>query len=61
MAHANGISRMAGRAGSLMAVVGVLTFFFGLFGPTRTFLFVGVALIVLSFVSFFVEELEQRR
>jgi hypothetical protein len=61
MTQSNGVAKMVGRAGSLMAVAGVLSFFFGIFGPTRTFMFAGLALIALSLVAFFVEELEQRR
>ena len=46
----------------LLAVVGILTFFAGVFGfAPRTFVFVGIALIVISYVSFFVEELGHRR
>lgn len=52
---------MAGRAGTLMAIVGVLAFFLGLFGPVRTPVFAGVALIALALCAYFVEELAQRR
>ena len=61
MGQANGISKIAGLAAPLMTAVGLLLFFFGICGPTRTFLFVGVALIALSFVAYFVEEFGPRR
>lgn len=61
MAQTTGMSKLAGRAGSLMAIVGVLMFFIGIFGPTRTPMLVGLVLIALSLVAYFVEELGQRR
>ncbi len=62
MTQANNISKLAGNAGTLLAVVGVLTFFAGVFSfAPRMYVFVGVALIVLSYVTFFVEELGNRR
>jgi hypothetical protein len=61
MAQANGISKLAGGAGSLMAAVGILLFFLGIFGMPRTFAFVGLALIASALVAFFVEEQGQRR
>ncbi|HEV7698741.1 MAG TPA: hypothetical protein VGO43_00785 [Pyrinomonadaceae bacterium] len=57
MAAATGISRMAGRAGSLMAVIGLLTLLSAVFGLTpRTFVLVGVALFVLALAMFVMEE-----
>ncbi len=61
MGETSGISRIAGRAASLIAVVGVAAFFLGLFGPVRNIMFVGIALIVLAFAAFFVEEFGPRR
>ncbi|HEX3100316.1 MAG TPA: hypothetical protein VHQ01_00915 [Pyrinomonadaceae bacterium] len=62
MAEANGISKLAGRAGMLIAFVGLLAFFAGVFSfVPRMVMVAGIALIALSLVSFFVEEFEQRR
>ena len=56
MTKKSGISKIAGRAAALMTVVGLAAYFFGMFGPVRNIMFVGVAFIVLSFVAYFVEE-----
>ena len=57
MTQTNSFPKLAGKAGTLMALVGILIFMSAVFGFTpRTFLFVGVGIIVLSFVSFFLEE-----
>ena len=61
MSEASGISKLAGGAGGVMAVIGVAAFFFGIFGPVRNVVFVGLALIVLSFAAFFLEEYGPRR
>lgn len=61
MAEAQNTSKLAGRAGSLFALVGILAFFSGLFGAPRPLVFVGVALILLSLVAYFLEEQGQRR
>jgi hypothetical protein len=62
MTQANSFPKLAGSAGSLLAIVGLLTYLSGVFsiGP-RMFLFVGVALIALAFVAFFIEEFGPRR
>ena len=61
MAEAKGMSKMAGKAGMLIAFVGILAFFSGVFSILpRTVMIAGIALIVLALVSFFVEELGQR-
>ncbi len=52
---------MAGRAGSLLAALGVVAFFFGVFGGPRTFAFVGLAMMAASLVGFFIEEQANRR
>lgn len=44
-----------------MGAFGLLFFFFGLFGPMRMWMFVGVALIVLALIAYFVEEFGPRR
>lgn len=44
-----------------MAIAGVAGFFLGIFGPVRNVVFVGLALILLSFAAFFIEELGERR
>ncbi|MEO7538487.1 MAG: hypothetical protein ABIV21_00525 [Pyrinomonadaceae bacterium] len=60
MSNSTGISKMAGRIGSLLAVLGVIAFFFGIFGGPRTFAFVGLAMMVGGVVGFFVEEQGER-
>ena len=46
----------------LLAFVGILTFFSGVFSfAPRMFVFAGVALIALSYAAFYIEELGQRR
>lgn len=52
---------MAGFISSLLAVVGVIAFFVGIFGGPRSFAFAGLALIVASLVGYFVEEQAIRR
>ena len=52
---------MAGRVGSLAALVGVLLFFLGIFGAPRVLAFVGLGLMILAVVGFFFEELAHRR
>jgi hypothetical protein len=57
MDQANGVSKLAGRAGQLIAIVGLLTFFAGVFSiAPRMFVFAGVALLALAIIAFFVEE-----
>ncbi len=62
MAQANGISKLAGKVAPLIAIIGILTFFSGVFSlAPRMFVFAGVALIALALVAFFVEEFGPRR
>jgi len=62
MAQANSISKVAGSVAALLAIVGILIFFSGVFSfAPRMFVFVGIALIALAYVSFFVEEFGPRR
>jgi hypothetical protein len=62
MDQAKGISKLAGSAGSLLAIVGVLTVLSAAVSFTpKMFIFVGIALIVFSFVAFSVEEFGPRR
>lgn len=61
MNNSSGISKLAGRLGSLLVALGVLSFFFGIFGGPRTFAFVGVAMMAASLVGFFVEEQGNRK
>ena len=56
VAETSGISKIAGGAANLITVVGLAAFFLGLFGPVRNIMFVGIALIVLALVAYFVEE-----
>ena len=61
MDNSTGFSKMAGFISSLLAVVGVIAFFVGIFGGPRSFAFAGLALIVASLVGYFVEEQAIRR
>lgn len=61
MSNSSGISKLAGHAGSLLAALGVLAFFVGIFGGPRTFAFAGLAMMAASIVGFFVEEQGDRR
>lgn len=61
MNNSSGISKTVGHLASVLAALGVLTFFFGIFGGPRMFAFAGVAMIVASLVGFFVEEQGSRR
>ncbi|HRI05043.1 MAG TPA: hypothetical protein PLL77_15005 [Pyrinomonadaceae bacterium] len=61
MDNSTGFSKMAGLISSLLAVVGVVAFFVGIFGGPRTFAFAGLALIVASLVGYFIEEQAHRR
>ena len=56
MSEASGISKLAGGAANLIAVAGLAAFFIGLFGPVRNIMFVGLALIGLALIAYFVEE-----
>ena len=47
---------MAGRLGSLLALLGIAAFFIGIFGGPRSFAFAGVAMIAASLIGYFVEE-----
>ena len=61
MGNSTGISKMAGRAGSLLVAVGVAAFFIGIFGGPRVLAFAGVAMMAASLVGFFIEEQGLRR
>jgi len=61
MNSSSGISKTAGRAGSLLCAVGVVAFFIGIFGGPRMLAFVGIALMASSMVGFFIEEQGYRR
>ncbi len=61
MDNSSGISKMAGRVGSLLVALGVAAFFIGIFGGPRSFAFVGLAMMAAALVGFFVEEQINRR
>ena len=62
MDQARGVSKTAGKAGSWLLIVGVLTYLSAVFSVVpRMFLLVGVTLIILSFVAFFLEDFAPRR
>jgi hypothetical protein len=56
MSKATGTARALGRLASILALVGIAVFMAGLFGAPKTFVFVGVGLIAVSLVGFFIEE-----
>jgi hypothetical protein len=57
MAQKNGISSLSGRAGILLSIVGILTYFSGVLGITpRIFLFAGLGMIILSWIAYAIEE-----
>jgi hypothetical protein len=56
MENSTGMSKTVGRIASLLAGLGVLAFFIGIFGGPREFAFVGLAMLVASFVGYFIEE-----
>ena len=49
-------SKFARRAGNLLALLGFAAYMIGLFGPARIVLFIGIALMIVSFAAFFIEE-----
>jgi hypothetical protein len=61
MSQITGTAKFARSAGNLLALVGFVAYLVGLFGPTRLILFIGIALVILSFVAFYLEEFEGRR
>jgi hypothetical protein len=62
MARSNGTSKMARNAGTLAALLGLLAFFASVFSlVSRPFLIIGIALIVISLVAYFIEESVERR
>ena len=52
---------MAGHIGSLLAIIGVIAFFIGIFGGPRSFAIGGVAMMAASTIGFFIEEMGKRR
>ena len=50
-----------GRIGSLIGLVGLLSFLLGIFGAPRILVLAGVVMMVASFVAFFIEEVGSRR
>lgn len=56
------MSKMAGNLAALTALVGLAAFFASVFSfVPRMFLVIGIALIVVSLIAFFVEEAAERR
>ena len=54
-------TRMIGRVGNILAWVGFLGFFLGVFGlAPRTVMLIGLALIVASLIAYFTEEFQLR-
>lgn len=61
MANSTGTAKLAGTAGSLLAGIGTLAFFVGLFGGPRMLVVVGAVMGAAALVAFFVEESGKRR
>ncbi len=61
MAETNGFTKMAGKAAHLIAAAGLAAFFLGLFGLGRSLMLTGVALIIVSLATYYVEEIGQRK
>ncbi len=61
MGKSTGTSRTVGRIGSLLGLVGLLSFLVGIFGAPRILAIAGVVMMVASFVAFFIEEVGSRR
>ena len=61
MANSSGISKLSGRLGMFLVALGAVAFFIGIFGGPRELAFVGLAMMVVSLIAFFVEEQAQRR
>jgi hypothetical protein len=61
MKRSTGTSRTIGRIGSLLGLVGLLSFLLGIFGAPRVLAIAGVAMMVASFTAFFIEEVGNRR
>jgi len=54
-------TKMMGRVGTILAWVGFLGFFLGVFGiAPRTVMIIGLTLIVASLAAFFAEEFQLR-
>lgn len=60
MNETNARGRFARRAGNLLALGGFAAYMIGLFGPARVILFIGIALMIMSFAAFFIEEFTAR-
>ena len=61
MSKSNGSGRMAGLAGGLLCAAGVVAFFIGIFGGPRVLAFVGIGLMAVSLIGFFLEESARRK
>ena len=61
MAQATNMSKLAGTAGSILALVGMLIFFIGVFGyGPKSFVIAGVATIAVALAAFFYQEFSSR-
>ena len=61
MERSTGSSKVAGHVGSLLGLVGLLSFLLGIFGAPRVLAIAGVAMMMAAFTAFFIEELGKRR
>ncbi|MCC6824890.1 MAG: hypothetical protein IT172_04015 [Acidobacteria bacterium] len=56
MSDSTGMSRTAGRIGSVLCTLGVICFFSGLFFLPKSFVLYGVVIMAASLVGFYIEE-----
>ncbi len=61
MENSTGMSKSVGRVGSALGLIGLVLFLAGIFGAPRELAFAGLAMIIASFVAFFIEETGTRR
>jgi hypothetical protein len=52
---------MVGRIGSLLGLVGLVSFLLGIFGAPRELAIAGVVMMIAAFAAFFIEEMGNRR
>jgi len=61
MANTSAMSNMAGKLAHIIAIAGLAAFFLGLFGFGIKVMIVGIALICVSLVAYYVEEIGHRK
>lgn len=54
-------SKSIGNIGIVIMLLGLLGFFIGIFGGPRVFAFIGLGMMLVSMVAFYIEEQQNRR